>query len=246
MSSAKFHPGESYFGGYHPNDGYVQFYSRVNSLIDHDSIVVDLGAGRGAWQNFAYNTYHHTLRLLRERVNSVIGVDVDESVLENGSLTEARIIKNGKLPLDDSSVDLIFADWVLEHVEHPSEFAREVTRCLKPGGYFCAKTPYRYSYISLVAGAVPNRFHKSVISFVQPNRDVLDVFPTYYRLNNLRSVERYFSNYDNSCYLFSATPRYYFGSKLVFKTVCVFRKFLPDFFTSDLYVFLRKADHSDS
>ena len=44
-----FNPSKNMVGGFTDNDGTIDFYLRVNSLINKDSIVLDLGAGRAAW-----------------------------------------------------------------------------------------------------------------------------------------------------------------------------------------------------
>ena len=43
-----FYP-ESRFGGFTDSDAYVVFYGRVNSLVTPDSVVLDIGCGRGAY-----------------------------------------------------------------------------------------------------------------------------------------------------------------------------------------------------
>ena len=42
-------PNAKKIGGYSENDGTIDFYSRINCLVNDDSIVLDFGAGRGAW-----------------------------------------------------------------------------------------------------------------------------------------------------------------------------------------------------
>ena len=39
-----------------------------------------------------------------------------------------------RLPLRDASVDCLFANMVLHHVEHPAQAIAEMARALKPGG----------------------------------------------------------------------------------------------------------------
>ena len=44
-----FNPNAYKIGGYSENDGTIDFYSRINCLINDNSEVLDFGAGRGAW-----------------------------------------------------------------------------------------------------------------------------------------------------------------------------------------------------
>ena len=71
-----------------------------------------------------------------------MGVDVSDAVLQNPTLTEAIVIQPGEpLPFADGSVDVVFAEWVCEHLERPATVLRDISRVLKPGGWFAFKTP---------------------------------------------------------------------------------------------------------
>ena len=51
-----------------------------------------------------------------------------------GGAVEYRIGEAESLPLDDGSVDYVFANMYLHHVESPPAAIREMARILKPGG----------------------------------------------------------------------------------------------------------------
>ena len=123
---ARLYP-EAAVGGYTQLDGQVEFYTRVNALVDQDSHVLDFGAGRGQWAVDPMPAISRRLRMLRGRVARVVGTDVDEAVLTNPSLDEAKVVAPGEpLPYDDGTFDLVIADHVLEHVdaEHAPERGR--------------------------------------------------------------------------------------------------------------------------
>src|SRR3954471_2856744 len=73
---AKLYP-ESTVGGFTRYDGFVEFYTRVNALLDADSSVLDFGAGRGLWMTEPLAEYSRHLRAFHERVARVVGIDVD-------------------------------------------------------------------------------------------------------------------------------------------------------------------------
>jgi len=78
---------------------------------------------------------------LLERGLRIIAVDRSEAMLAEmknrfgeGGAVEYRIGEAESLPLEDSSVDYVFANMFLHHVEAPPAAIREMARILKPGG----------------------------------------------------------------------------------------------------------------
>lgn len=93
-------------------------------------IAADIGAGSG----------FVTEGLLRRGLR-VIAVDRSEAMLEEMrrkfgecGAVEYRIGDAESLPLEDRSVDYVFANMCLHHVESPSAAIREMARILKHGG----------------------------------------------------------------------------------------------------------------
>jgi SAM-dependent methyltransferase len=205
-------------GGFTRYDGGLEFYGRINALLRPDMVVLDLGAGRGRQFETDNRHRYETVRM-QGKVARVIGIDVDPAVLENTHVDEALVYDGTALPLADGSVDLIVCDWVLEHVAHPQRFAAEVERVLRPGGWFCARTPNSFSILATASRAIPNRLHARLLRKVQPGglREAQDVFPTFYRMNSLAAIRRLFpkGRWTDCSYTFSPEPAYTFGSTLV-------------------------------
>jgi SAM-dependent methyltransferase len=144
-----------------------------------DASALDLGAGRGANPATAF----------REEVREVFGVDVDDAVLENQDVDDARVIgEDGRIPYEDERFDLIVSSYVLEHVEDPVSFFSEVARVLRPGGVFVARTPNHLHYVPLIARLTPQRFH--VYINARRGREEQDTFPTCYRANSPTAVRQ--------------------------------------------------------
>lgn len=229
-------------GGFTRADGTVEFYGRVNALLEPHFTVLDLGAGRGGQLLDHAGSWRTGLCTLKGKVARVVGADIDEAVLENPFLDEARIIAVGEpWPFADDSFDLIMADWVLEHVANPAEFAAEVRRVLKPGGWFCARTPNRWGIVGIGANLVPNRLHTRVLARLQPDRKEIDVFPTAYRLNTRRQIRQHFGPgaWDDFSYVGNAEPPYVQTSRVAMHLVNLYWRFTPAALHTVLNVFLR-------
>jgi SAM-dependent methyltransferase len=211
-------------GGFTRVDGTVQFYTRIQSLLPDSGVILDLGAGRGALADTP-SEFRRKLVTLGGPNRRVVGLDVDEAVLHNPLLDEAKVYDGGPMPLADASIDLIVSDHVLEHVDDPRLFAAEIARILKPGGWFCARTPHALSLMVAASSLVPNRHHGRVLGAVQPDRPEVDIFPTRYRLNTARALARYFSREEwrHFSYTYSPEPAYFFNNAFVHRLLQLYQ-----------------------
>jgi SAM-dependent methyltransferase len=227
-------------GGFSENDGTIDFYLRVNSLIKNTSIVIDLGAGRAAWYEDDNCKTRRDIRLLKGKVKQLIAADVDEVVFTNKSSDKQILIKDGKLDIESNSADVIIADYVLEHIENPSDFFNQINNCLKSGGWFCARTPHKYCYVALISSLLKDSLHAKLLSFIQPNRKEIDVFPTRYKLNQMKDIKSTFADWENLSFIYRAEPDYYFGNKIVFKFQSLIHRIMPSFLCGNLFIFVKK------
>jgi ubiquinone/menaquinone biosynthesis C-methylase UbiE len=100
------------------------------AAVEAGKVAADIGAGTGFVSE----------ELLRRGLK-VIAVDESETMLETmrkkfgtGGTIEYRVGESEHLPLNDESVDYVFANMYLHHVEHPAAAIKEMTRVLKPNG----------------------------------------------------------------------------------------------------------------
>jgi SAM-dependent methyltransferase len=234
-------PKREVLGGFSPIDGTIEFYGRINALLRPEFRILDFGAGRGAWfSDMEMPEYRRRLRDFKGRVAEYIGADVDPVVLGNPTTDRNVLMTNNSVPIADSSIDIIISDFVLEHIVDVAAFRREIERILKPGGVFCARTPHKATYFSLIARAVKNASHPVWLRRVQPRRKHEDVFPTAYRCNTLRAVRETFPGWGNFTYLYTSDPAYFFGNKLIYKLMCLVHRIAPPSFTGCLFIFLQK------
>ena len=235
-----FNPANQMVGQFTENDGTIDFYLRIASLTNSETVVLDLGAGRAAWFEDDKCETRKNIRSLKGSVKQVIAADVDKAVFDNRASDKQILIKQGIIDLEERSVDLIVADYVLEHIDDPVEFYEQVNKCLKSGGWFCARTPHKYSYISILASLIKNSFHSKFLRIIQPNRKEVDIFPTRYRLNKMTDIKKIFYNWENKSFIYKAEPAYYFGNKFIFLILSLFHKILPSFAYGNLFIFVKK------
>jgi SAM-dependent methyltransferase len=239
---AKFYP-EIRAGGYAHNDGGVEFFLRIRSLLKDTDVVLDLGAGRGAGIAKVLPEFRRNLMILRGACLKVVGVDVEPAVLQNPYLDEAYVVQIGeKLPFADETFDMIYSDWTLEHVADPATFVAEVRRLLKPGGWFCARTPNAMSYQGMVTRLIPNRVHVSLLRWLQPGREGQDVFVTEFKMNSMRDLHRLFpkAGWDLVAYAFSPEPSYVGNSTLLWRFTALLNWLSPPSYRPFLNIFVQK------
>ncbi|MER9546242.1 class I SAM-dependent methyltransferase [Mesorhizobium sp. M0437] len=162
-------------------NGTTAFYNWIRSELTPNCKVLNIGAGPSTRDN---------RRVLRGEVKEIVGVDIDPTVLLNEELDRAGIIVNGKIPEEDNYFDLVFSDFVLEHVENPAMFLKEVHRVLKPGSSFFFRTPNLFHYVTLISAVTPHWVHLRVANAARGlNVDAHEPWPTFYRMNRRKSLE---------------------------------------------------------
>ena len=232
-------------GGYSRVDSTVEFYGRVNALLNSEMVVLDFGAGPGTRPLSDTSHYRRSLRILRGKVQKVIGVDIDEVVRSNRFLDECYVVTaNSALPVPSASVDLIVSDWTFEHIENAEFVAAELSRILKPAGWLCARTPNRWGYIGLAANVIPNRYHRPIVGRLQlgSHRKEADVYPTSYRMNTLRVIRRLFpcEAFENYSYAANSEPAYFGNSVIAWRAAICFYSVVPPAMKTELLIFLRR------
>ena len=168
---------EKYFGdAIHP---YAIFENLVKRHVTSDKALLDAGCGHGA----------PVLCKFVGAAKELIGVDlVDFDQLIPGVTLLKRDLTDTRLP--DRSVDVVMSRSVMEHIADPVAMYREMSRILRPNGYFIFLTANLWDYSSMIAKLVPNRHHPWIVARTQ-GRAERDTFPVEYKTNTRRAVTKY-------------------------------------------------------
>jgi len=98
--------------------------------------VLDVGGGKGEL----------TKRIWRKKDENIL-IDANPPGALEGAKTK-KCDLNDEWPIENSEIDVLFALEVIEHVENPRLFMREVKRVLKNGGVAFMSTPNNESLFS--------------------------------------------------------------------------------------------------
>jgi 2-polyprenyl-3-methyl-5-hydroxy-6-metoxy-1,4-benzoquinol methylase len=111
-------------------------------------VVLDVGCGTGSLRES-----------LGSRFDRYIGVD---AVRFEGLPADVEFwhsnLDDGHVPLTDGVADVTTAVEIIEHLENPRQFVRELVRLTKPGGWVIVTTPNQLSFLSLLTLLVKQRF----------------------------------------------------------------------------------------
>jgi len=241
MSYLNLYYPESRFGGFTDVDGTITFYNHVHSFITPESIVLDVGCGRGEYDEDPV-AVRRERRIFKGKAGHVIGIDVDEAGKSNPFLNEFRHISGDRWPVATASIDICVSDWVLEHLGNPELLFSESARVLKPGGYLFIRTANAHSYIGIISRLVPNRLHAKVLNRAQERRKGKDVFPTTYRCNTKRKVRAMLDQhgFDHCVYEHESEPHYLSFSRAAYYLGVLHQRFAWRPFRAAIFAFAQK------
>jgi SAM-dependent methyltransferase len=145
----------------------------LDAALVPGTVALDAGCGRTT-----------RLRFFRDRIVRLVGVDSDEEAARQNPYLDAFVPADldEPLPLEDDSFDLVYANFVVEHLPRPEGTFREWRRVLRPGGHLVLVTTNRASPFMAVADLLPQRT-RLLIKRRGAGAEERDVYPTLYRAN---------------------------------------------------------------
>lgn len=130
-----------------------------------DARLLDIGCEREA----------HLLRKLEPHIFFGVGIDFKAPVIDTPTLKTFFTVLDRRLPFDDAYFDVVTMLAMLEHLHHPVDIMREISKVLRPGGDLVLTVPSWYAKPVL-------EFHSYRISIINPDE--------------IRDHKRYFNRED--------------------------------------------------
>ena len=129
--------------------------SVMSKHVGKNSKIIEVGGGDGGL----------TMQLLDKKYTDISLVDFDDYIpnkLKNHVKTYQLDVCMNNLPFNDNDIDAVVVIAVLEHLENPFYFVREVERVLKRGGKFIISIPHVFSIRGriefLLSGNLPSYY----------------------------------------------------------------------------------------
>jgi SAM-dependent methyltransferase len=145
----------------------------LDAALRPGAVALDAGCGRTT-----------RLRNYRDRIVRLVGVDADEDAGRANPYLDEFVLADldDALPFADDSFDLVYTNFVVEHLEHPEHTFAEWRRVLRPGGHLVLLTSNRANPLMAAADRLPRRARLAIKRRGAGAAD-RDVYPTRYRAN---------------------------------------------------------------
>lgn len=152
----------------------------LRSALAPGSRVLEAGCGR-------------TTRLsdFRDRIDRLVGADVDEASGRANAALDEFVVADlcCALPFAAGAFDLVYANFVVEHLEHPDHAFAEWHRVLRPGGSVILLTSNLANPLMAAAHIAPQPV-RTAVKRLGPGAAARDVFPAHYRANTPGALSR--------------------------------------------------------
>jgi SAM-dependent methyltransferase len=164
-----------------------RFNSRIDDYLAPDlpnrrklyrQILSDLDFNRGL--HLGSGVDDDGLGVKLEKRGDIIALDPDRRGLTENQVRKKVLADGQRLPFNDDEFNLVFSEYVFEHLPDPESALEETDRILQPGGDFVLLVPNPSHYYARISDMTPFALHKFWLK-LQGREDVeRDYFPTQY------------------------------------------------------------------
>lgn len=152
----------------------------LDQALRPGAIALEAGCGR-------------TTRLVdyRDRIARLVGIDTDEAAGRDNPYLDEFLPADldARLPFADDSFDLVYSNFVVEHLRRPERTFAEWRRVLRPGGHLVILTSNRANPLLAAGELLPERV-RLTIKRRGAGAAECDVFRTRYLANTPERLSR--------------------------------------------------------
>lgn len=187
----------------------IKTIQRVNSQIDHylapespnpmevyRQVLFQLDFDRGL--HFGSGRDRHKVGTELETDGEIIALDPDIDGLKQNAV-EKKVLGDGqRLPFNSDEFDLVFSEYVFEHLPNPSSALEEIGRVLQSGGDLVILVPNPNHYFARVGDVTPFWFQKlwQKLGGVKDEAIEQDVFPVQYEWGTYGDITKVNFNWE--------------------------------------------------
>lgn len=151
--------------GNHLKDGDKMSYMTEQVLADVEETIIRMASKSpastmldvGCWDGRATKRY-----AVASGAERVLGLEIFPQQIKEAEARGVQVhrldLEDGKIPIDDESIDLVVCNQVFEHLKGIFDLASEIHRILRPGGHFIFSVPNvasLHNRLLLLFGAQP-------------------------------------------------------------------------------------------
>ena len=126
----------------------------------------------------------------RDRITELVGVDVDGAACAANHALDTAVVADlcHRLPFSSGSFDVVYSNFVVEHLDAPAAAFAEWRRVLSSGGALILLTSNRVNPALALSALIP---HRARLALKRAGAGVADedVIPTRYRANTPRRLD---------------------------------------------------------
>ena len=148
--------------------------------ITRDNVLLDAGCGKKG-----------IMKKYTGQFRYAVGIDLSFAAIKQNTSLDSYVVGDlPHLPFASETFNIIISQWAVEHLFDPMACLQEFYRVLKRGGGVILVTNSIYNPLMFFSAIFPEKLRDRIKNRLLPPEIEEDTFPTYYRCNSLKTMEK--------------------------------------------------------